>query len=52
VFEEVLMRFLGEQSGCVPVALVGWLVTGQWPDSALSFDVSFPRADWARLPGM
>jgi len=52
VFEEALMRLLGERPGRVPSSLVAWLVTGQWPAGQPRWDVSFPAAGWSRLPGI
>jgi len=51
VFEQALIRALGEQSHEVPVELVAWLVTGHWPDPPLQCDVSFRSPDWLRLAG-
>jgi hypothetical protein len=52
VFDEALIRLLGEQPGRIPASLVAGLVTGEWPAPALRWDVSYPAAGWARLPGI
>ena len=50
MFEDAFVRDLmnGPQGAAVPA--ITWLVTGQWPVPALSCDVSFPRAEWSRIP--
>ena len=49
MFEEAFVRNLmnGPQGAAVPA--IAWLVTGQWPARQLSFDVSYPRADYSGL---
>jgi hypothetical protein len=39
VVEQRLLRLIGEQPGDVPVALISWLVTGQWPQPKMCCDV-------------
>jgi hypothetical protein len=52
MFEQALMRLLGEQRGRIPSSLVAWLVTGDFPAPTLCWDVSYPAAAYARLPGL
>ncbi|MHA7652600.1 hypothetical protein ACX9NI_22860, partial [Mycobacterium sp. ML5] len=49
MFEEAFARDLMKGPQGVAVPAMTWLVTGQWPVPELSFDVSYPRADYSGL---
>jgi hypothetical protein len=52
MFEEALTRLLGEQPGHIPASFVAWVVTGELTGPTLRWDVSYPAAAYARLPGL
>ncbi|WP_175364725.1 hypothetical protein [Mycobacterium lentiflavum] len=52
MFEQALMRLFGEQRGRIPSSVVAWLVTGEFAAPTLRWDVSYPAAACARLPGL
>jgi hypothetical protein len=52
MFEQALLRLLGEHPGRIPASLVAWVVTGELAAPALRWDVSYPAAACARLPGL